>query len=270
MRLSVILSTFNSPELLEKVLVGYDRQSYRDFELLVADDGSGLRTRRLLDRLGAQVTYDLRHVWHEDRGFRKCAILNRAIEAAEGDYLIVSDGDCIPWSSFIETHLRCAEPGWFLSGGYFKLPRQLSQQLTVDEVSKGRGEDVRWLRRQGLERSWSTWRLTTGPGMGRALDTLTTTRASWNGHNASGWKEDIVRVNGFDERMGYGGEDRELGERLVNLGRRGRQVRYRAICLHLWHERSYVEESVLAKNLQIRAETARSGASFTPYGIHRD
>ena len=83
--------------------------------------------------------------------------------------------------------------------------------------------------------------LSLGPCLASLLDALTPTRATWNGGNASGWRADVLRVNGFDERMGYGGEDRELGERLVNAGIRGKQVRHRTITVHLDHARPYIQ-----------------------------
>lgn len=270
MQLSVLLSTYNSADLLEKVLVGYQRQRILDFELLVADDGSGTETRELIERMRGEVSYDLRHVWHEDRGFRKCRILNRAIEEASGDYLVLSDGDCIPWSSFLTVHREHARPRLFLSGGYHRMSRQLSESVTCADVAKGRIEDLGWLRARGLDRSWRSRRLAAGGAAAAALDLLTPTRPSWNGHNASGWKTDLLEVNGFDERMGWGGEDRELGERLVNLGVRGRQIRHRAILMHLCHDRGYVDSDIVAANLEIRKETARTSARFTPYGIRNE
>ena len=99
------------------------------------------------------------------------------------------------------------------------------------------------------------------------MNTITPTAATWNGHNASGWKSDIMEANGFDERMQYGGEDRELGERLVNKGLKGVQIRYSAICLHLHHERSYVKKEMIEKNKKIRAKTKRDKITKTPYGI---
>ncbi len=268
MVVSVILSTYNSPDLLERTLAGYSRQTVeKSFEVVVADDGSSDETRELVDRLRRDFELDLRHVWHEDRGFRKCEILNRAIEQARGEYLVFSDGDCIPWSEFLAIHLRLACRGRFLSGGYFHLPRELSEGLTVDDVRQGRAESLEWLHRHGLPRSWRSRRLGSSASVGRIFDLLTPTRPSWNGHNASGWKDDLVQVNGFDERMGWGGEDRELGERLVNLGLRGVQIRHRALCLHQWHERSYVNDEVVAENLRMRGETARERATYTTHGI---
>jgi glycosyltransferase involved in cell wall biosynthesis len=264
---SVVLSTYQSPALLERTLHGYRRQRLDRFEIVIADDGSGPETAELVERLRRELGLDLRHVWHQDRGFRKCEILNRAIEASRGEYLVFSDGDCIPWSGFVAAHAALARRGAFLSGGYFQMPRALTERITVDDVASGRIEDTRWLRANGLPPSLRARRLVLARAAGRLLDALTPTRPTWNGHNASGWRGDLLEVNGFDERMGYGGEDRELGERLVLAGRRGVQIRHRAICLHQWHERGYVSEEVLRRNRSIRDETARRRVARTPYGI---
>ncbi|MDP9348746.1 MAG: glycosyltransferase, partial [Gemmatimonadota bacterium] len=135
MRASVVLTTYNQPRQLELVLRGYAVQTRRDFQVVVADDGSGEETREVLERLRRETGLDLLHVWHEDRGFRKCTILNRAILAASGDYLVFSDGDCIPRRDFVEAHLRLAEPGRFLSGGYLRLSPAVSARITPADVT---------------------------------------------------------------------------------------------------------------------------------------
>lgn len=270
MSLSVILSTYNSPTLLRKVLCGYSVQTHHDFEIVIADDGSTGETRDLVDTLRGELGLRIRHVWHEDDGFRKCTILNRAIEASTTDYLLFSDGDCIPRPDFLAVHAALRRPGRFLSGGYFKLPRDVSEALSCEDILAGRAADVAQLRRLGLPWTWRGARLGAGPRLARLLDFVTPTRASWNGHNASGWREDIVRVNGFDERMKYGGEDREMGERLVHAGIRPVQLRHRAICVHLWHERGYVRDEDWRRNDEIRRETARRRARYTPHGIVKE
>src|SRR5690554_2143218 len=106
MDISVIITTYNQPEWLEKVLWGCAVQTFPHFEIIIADDGSGPETREAIERMRSQLPMPLRHVWHEDRGFRKCEILNRAIAAASGDYLIFLDGDCIPRRDFVDVHRR--------------------------------------------------------------------------------------------------------------------------------------------------------------------
>ena len=265
--ISVILSTYNMPDWLEKSLVGYAAQDHRDFEIVIADDGSTEDTAHVVERFKRESSLQIKHVWHTDDGFRKCAILNRAINRAEGDYLLFSDGDCIPRSDFVRQHFEAAKPQHFLSGGYYKLPMSLSKQLTREDIESGNAFSATWLRQQGLPFSHRLLRLAAQGTMARVLNHLTTTRPTWNGHNASGWTSDVVDANGFDERMRYGGEDRELGERLVNAGIRPIQIRYQAVCLHLDHARGYIKQVDLDNNARIREITRAEHLTFTDHGI---
>lgn len=268
--IAVVLSTYNSPQLLERVLAGYAVQSRRDFGIVIADDGSGPATQELLERARRQLGLRILHAWQEDRGFRKCAALNRAIAAADADYLIFSDGDCIPHPDFVATHAALAAPGRFLSGGYLKLPQAVSERLTVEHVLAGRATDLASLRSLGLPAGLRfRTRLRARGVLARLGDLLTPTRATWNGHNSSCWRADALRANGFDERMGYGGEDREFGERLMNAGIRAVQIRFRAPCVHLYHTRGYVDPVRLGQNAAIRAETRRRRAIVTEHGIRQ-
>lgn len=264
---SAIISTYNQPRWLEKALWGYAAQRFRDFEVLVADDGSGPATAEVIARLQGYNGLRLVHVWHEDRGFRKTEILNRAVLAAQGEYLIFSDGDCIPHPDFVATHVRLAGERRFLSGGYLKLPMSLSESITEDDVASGRAFDRRWLESRGWRGGRRAIRLPRSRAVATMLDLLTPTSASWNGHNASTWREAIVAVNGFDLDMGYGGEDRALGERLMNLGYRGRRVRFRAPCLHLDHPRPYADPEVIRANRRIRDEIRRTRDVRTRRGL---
>ncbi|MFN2564657.1 MAG: glycosyltransferase family 2 protein [Gemmatimonadaceae bacterium] len=266
-RVSVVLSTYNQPRWLEKALWGYAAQRFTGFEVLVADDGSGPETADVVSRLRETTDLRLVHVWHEDRGFRKTEILNRAVLAASGDYLIFSDGDCIPHPDFVATHVGLARERCFLSGGYIKLPMAVSQQITEDDVRSCRAFDAAWLRAQGWRGRRRAIRLPRSAAVATLLDALTPTRATWNGHNASTWRAAIVAVNGFDLDMGYGGEDRALGERLVNLGLRGRRVRFRASCLHLDHPRPYADPEVIRANRRIRDDIRRTGDARTRRGL---
>ena len=121
-----------------------------------------------------------------------------------------------------------------------------------------------------MKSSFKNNKLTSKGLISKILNILTPTNASWNGHNASGWKKDIMAVNGFDERMQYGGQDRELGERLFNLGIKSKQIRYSAVCIHLDHKRGYKTPETMAKNQAIRKHTRDSKTPWTPYGIIKD
>ena len=266
---SVIFSTFRQPEWLRKVLCGFASQTHRDFEVVLADDGSGAKTAEVVRLAKNSTGLEIEHVWQPDRGFRKCRILNKAITRARGDYLIFTDGDCIPHPEFVERHLKLAEPGRFLSGGLLRLPLGLSHNIQSDDIASGRCFNVSWLRSQGMPLTYKLLKLGAGLGFGAVLDRVSPATAGWNGHNTSGWKEHILEANGFDERMGYGGEDRELGERLENAGVRGKRIRHRVTCLHLDHPRGYVDPDIRAANLAIRGETKRLRRTRTEHGIAR-
>jgi len=268
--ISIIISTYNSTEWLKKTLWGYNTQTYRNFEMVIADDGSTSETADILDELRKEVFFPIIHVWHEDNGFQKSQILNKAILACTTPYILMSDGDCIPKDNFVETHVHYKEEGYFLSGGYHKLPLQLSQDIQQEDIYSGRCFDVAWLKRHGMKSSFKNNKITSAGVKSALLNKITPTTPSWNGHNSSGWKADILAVNGFDERMQYGGQDRELGERLVNAGIKPKQIRYSTVCLHLDHPRGYATEASISKNKAIREATKSQKLVRTPFGIHKD
>ena len=264
---TVIFSTYRQPEWLKKTLCGFAHQTHRDFEVIVADDGSGEDTAEVIRTARNATGLEIRHVRQRDHGFRKCRILNKAIAAARGEYLIFTDGDCIPQPEFVSRHLDLSEPRRFLSGGLLRLPLGLSHNIQADDIAAGNCFSASWLRDRGMPLTYKLLKLTAGSGFGALLDRISPATAGWNGHNASGWKTEILAANGFDERMGYGGEDRELGERLENAGIRGKRIRHRVTCLHLDHPRGYVDPRVRAANLAIRQETRRTRRTRTAHGI---
>ncbi|MGQ0585858.1 MAG: glycosyltransferase family 2 protein [Gammaproteobacteria bacterium] len=267
MRMSIVVTTYNSPDWLEKVAWGFAHQTHRDFELVIADDGSGPETAQRIELLRRDTGLEILHVWQEDDGFQKTKILNKAINAARTDYLLFTDGDCVPRNDYVAVHARNAAKGRFLSGGYFKLPMATSRAITRDDIASGRAFDVSWLRANGVPLSRGLLKLAVRGTAMRLLNAITPTRASWNGHNASGWKADIVAVNGYDERMQWGGLDRELGERLENHGVHGVQLRYSAVCIHLDHPRGYKSPDVVAFNREIRHIVKTRRRTWTEHGL---
>lgn len=252
MDVSVIISTYNQPAWLEKVLHGYIEQDYRAFELIVADDGSRDETRELIGRFSRESDLPIRHIWQADQGYRRSVILNAAILASRGGYLIFSDGDCIPRQDFVGTHLRLREPGAFLSGGSVYLSTEVSRALETEDVVTGRFADPRWLSERGEKLGRHRLRLTSPGRAATLLDHFTTTRPTWNLNNASTWRDPIFSVNGMEMEMQYGGADRALGSRLENLGIRGKRARFRAVLLHLDHARPYKTKESIQHNKGIR------------------
>lgn len=270
MTVSVIFSTYNSPDWMEKTLWGLHYQTFQDFEIVIADDGSTADTKERISRFEAESGRQVKHVWQPDEGFQKTRILNKALVASEGDYIVFTDGDCILRNDFLAVHMDYRERGYFLSGGYFKLPMATSHAITRQDIETGRAFEIDWLLSHGLTKTHKTMKLTATGWKAKWLNRLTPTKATWNGHNVSGWREDIFAANGFDERMQYGGEDRELGERLFNRGIKSKQIRYSAICVHLDHARGYVKQEMRDKNRAIRRYTKQHKVTRTPYGIVKD
>ncbi|MFX0558163.1 glycosyltransferase family 2 protein [Maribacter sp. CXY002] len=266
-KISVIVSTYNAEEWLKKVLWGFDQQTFKDFEVVIADDGSRDATKELIEEMSLQVSYPIVHVWQEDDGFQKSMILNKAVVACRSEYIIMTDGDCIPREDFVQVHYINKQQGYFISGGYYMLPMNISKLISLEDIEKQRCFNINWLKEKGIPKTFKNNKLTATGIFSKLLNWITPTNASWNGHNSSGWKKDIVNVNGFDERMQYGGQDRELGERLFNFGIKSKQLRYSAVCVHLDHKRGYKTPESIAKNVGIRRKTKYEKRVWTHYGI---
>lgn len=267
---SIIISTYNEPQWLEKVIWGYSVQTTSNFQVVIADDGSRQETKDLIRNLKYRTGLDMLHVWHEDKGYQKCVILNKAIANLKSEYLIFTDGDCIPRKDFISVHLKNAEKGYFLSGGTIRLPIGLSRSINKDHIISQRCFDKEWLLKNGLDDNFlKNLKLTNSPDLANTLNRLTTARKTWNGGNASGWRKDIIRANGFNEELKYGGQDREFGLRMNNLGIRSKQLRFSAICLHLDHERSYRTEEAIMHNLARRKQVIREKITKIEKGLDK-
>lgn len=261
----VIVSTYNNPEWLEKVLWGLMNQTHPANEILIADDGSDERTRELIRRYQSRLP--LKHVWHEDKGFRKTTILNQAVLAAQSEYLIFMDQDLVPRRDFISQHYKHARRGHFVSGGAIMVPETLSHALTEEDIRSGNAFRIGWLRTHGMPWNWKMSKLWSNPLLCRLMNFLTPTNASWNGGNASTWREYIIQAKGFDTRMRYGAEDREFGQRLENAGITGIQLRYGTPLLHLYHQRPYRNEQDWQANRAIWQQTKKEHLITTSYGL---
>ena len=268
MKVTILFTTYNSPVWLEKVLWGYSAQSFKDFDIIVADDGSTDETKQLIDRVREESKLDIKHVWHEDNGFQKCEILNKAILTVETDYIIFSDGDCIPHPEFVAEHIKHIKPNRFLTGSVMRLPMQTSEHITKADILNGTCFDWDWLVENGLPVTRKHLKYKAKGLWAEILNTITPAPKSFLGCNASAWKKDILDINGFDQRMQYGGLDRELGVRLRNNGVEAKNVRYNAHVLHLDHPRGYRDPEMVAKNKKLRVFNEKNKVKTTEYGFN--
>lgn len=270
MNCELIVTTYNSPRALVLTLLSVALQQRLPDRICIADDGSGPETLQAIEAFGARFPHlRLRHIWHEDRGFRKNEILNRAIATSQADYLVFIDGDCLIHPGFIARHLALAHPRRFLSGSLIRLGQAPSDGVDEADILSGRVFDRRWLAEVGALGRFST-RLKAGLApswLADWLERIYPVGRNWCGANASAYRDAILKVNGLDETMTYGGEDKELGIRLENSGVRGRHVRFTAPLVHLEHPRSYRDPArIKAQREKLRA--ARQGKLIaTPEGI---
>jgi glycosyltransferase involved in cell wall biosynthesis len=270
MKVSVIITTYNAEEWLRKVLVGYSIQTETDFEIIIADDGSNEKTRQVIDSFSDVFRYKIQHVWHPDNGFQKCKIVNQAILKTQSEYLIFTDGDCIPRKDFVASHYKYREVGYMLSGGYFKLPLSISTIISYENIKNQDCFSIKWLLKIGLKRNFKLIKLIQNQYFTSFMNWITPTKKTFNGHNSSCFKKDILSVNGFNEKMQYGGLDRELGERLFNFGILAKQIRYTTICVHLDHKRGYNAPEIWNKNNAIRDFNKKNNITYIESGIYRE
>jgi glycosyltransferase involved in cell wall biosynthesis len=267
LRLSVIVTTYNNPRALSLVLAGLVRQTIRAFELLIADDGSGPDTTAAIDAFAPHAPFPVRHIWQPDEGFRKCAILNKAVLAATGSYLIFFDGDCIAPAHTIAAHVGAARPQRYLTGGKVQLGQHFTDQLSVDAVRRGQLDRVGlWWRHVGKVRRRVISRL---PGIRTLLDRNVKRPPAWRGENSSTFAEHVHQVGGFDERFTYGLEDADFGHRLQAAGIMPRSLRYLAPVFHLEHPRPYVRPDDWTANQAIFDANRAAHMTVTPYGLTR-
>ena len=264
----LIFSTYNSPRSLALCLESIRAQRVLPQSIAIADDGSGDETRAIIEGFTLPGVA-LRHVWHADQGFRKCEILNKAIASSTADYLIFIDGDVMIHPGFIQRHLDMARRGRFMTGSLIRLDKQATESVTPAMVQAGTVFDRGWLRANRAIDGVSTW-LKTMPfslPVMALLDRLSPVRPSLCGANASAFRDEVLAVGGFDERMKYGGLDKELGARLGNNGTKGAHLRYSAPLVHLDHPRGYADPEGRKRNRELIERVRRDGVRVTEHGI---
>ncbi len=255
-QISLIISTYQRPDALEKVLRGVAGQTEMPGEVLLADDGSGPETRAVAERWKPEIA--LRHLWHEHIGFRKTIILNKSLAEFRGEYVVLLDGDCVPHRRFIADHARLAERNFWVQGRRCFVRNRFVPQFDVKTTYIWRAILARQITGwpKAIRWPWAVIRRNAG-------------QRGIIGCNMGFWRDDLLAVNGFDEEYtGWGiGEDSDVGTRLYHLGRPRKFVHGRAIVYHLNHpqlDRAHVEAS-----RQRLADTIRSGKIRCDRGVHQ-
>jgi glycosyltransferase involved in cell wall biosynthesis len=228
--ISIVVSTYERPDALDAVLRALSRQSDRNFEVVVADDGSGVSTADVIAAWKGRLP--LAHVRHEHAGFRAAEIRNRAIVASGGAYCIFLDGDCIPRADFIARHRALAEPGWFVAGNRILLSEELTRDVLSQKLEPEQWTLASLVGRRGINRVAPALHLPLGPLRKSAP-------SRWEGArtcNLAAARADLDRVDGFDASYnGWGLEDSDLAIRLIHAGVKRKDGRFATGVFHLWH-----------------------------------
>ena len=263
--ISVIVTTYNREDALAASLRSLRGQTDADFEVIVADDGSGPATAALIETVKSVIGHRVVHVWHEDKGFRAGEIRNRAVLASRGDYIVFLDGDCIVRPDFVAIHRRLAERCCFVTGNRILLSRELTAQVLRDGLTPETWGCATWLGKRlsgGVNRLSALLKLPLGP--------LRRLRAKqWKGARSANlaiWRGDLVTVDGYDaDYAGWGKEDSDIIVRLLRAGVTRKDGSFATGVIHLWHAEA--DRSALPENERKLAEILDGDGVRTKRGL---
>ena len=260
-KISVIVATYNWPEALDMCLQSLNQQTDNNFEIIIADDGSGFPTKKIVDESISKSTVITKHVWQEDNGCRKTRIANRAIEVAEGDYLVFIDGDCLAQPDFIHQHRKLAQKNYLVTGSRVLLSEKLTKQLLTlnhwnyDHFKKHLFQyrvqgDINKLLQLLIKRPDGRWR-----------DFKKFIWRRIKGCNMACWKYDAIAIKGFDESLvGWAHEDADFVFRLEHYGVHRKSGSWATEVIHLYHHvRDQSLNSASIDRLKKKIEQMKSG-----------
>ncbi|MEG3591993.1 MAG: glycosyltransferase family 2 protein [Pseudomonadota bacterium] len=264
---SIIITTYNRPEALNMVLRALNKQKNKKFEVIVADDGSDKDTQLMISALENKLDFRIRHVWHEDNGFRAAEIRNKAVLKSTGDYLIFLDGDCIPLPDFIVSHARLSEKGWFIRGNRILLSKKFTNDALSTNIKIYKWPKHYWIKQRLLNNIKRIIPLVSMPNS--KLRKIR--KKQWVGVktcNLGVWKKDFVAINGFDENyQGWGREDSDLAVRLINNNINRKEGTFATGVLHLWHKANS-RENFEKNDLQLE-KTIKNESTWAETGYSR-
>lgn len=229
MKTTLLITTYNWPDALQLLLDSVRAQRVMPDEIVIGDDGSTDDTRLLVERYAKLLPVPVVHVWQPDEGFRRTSILNKAIARATGDYIIQVDGDVVLNPHFVADHINTAQKGCFVCGSRVKLSASVTHRIFARKKARLNLWNmplscVTNSFRSRLLRRFMAFRYA------RRIDHL-------RGCNMAYWKEDAVRVNGYNEDLKeWGHEDAEFAYRLHFAGVRKKCLKMGGVLYHLYHK----------------------------------
>jgi len=248
-KVSLIAAVYKDVQALELIIKALKKQTYKNFEFIVAEDGQSTEMSEYLAQV-EETFFNIIHTRQEDLGLRKSMSQNNAIRASTGEYLIFIDGDCVPYSTFIEFHVALAEGGYFLGGKRVNLGPLFSEQvrngqLDVYDLEKKFLLNFMAINKDAKEKhaeegfSFSPESLVYKLFMKNRKKKLQLV-----GCNFSCFKEDMVKINGFNEELEGAAvaADADIEWRLEAIGLKVKSCKFVANQFHLFHKRSGEQE----------------------------
>lgn len=224
---ALIISTYNWPEALELVLKSVAQQTDMPDEIIIADDGSSQLTADVIEGCRTRYQLPVTHIWHEDKGFRKSRILNKAVKEVKSAYIIEIDGDIILDSNFVEDHRNAAKQGFFVQGS-----RAMVTEVKSKEILQSQKNHFSFFT-SGLYNRFNAFRM---PALSWIFQMIPSDPYHIKGCNLAFWKSDYISVNGYDNNFnGWGGEDYEFGARLIHRGIKRKLLKFAALSFHIYH-----------------------------------
>ncbi len=271
-QVSLIISFYNNIDLLKIIFAALEQQTFKAFEVVIADDGSSKEVVRKVHKLMVSSSFPVQHCWHEDQGWRKNIILNQAVLSSRSNYLIFIDGDCIPHRCFIEEHFEHRHPGIVLTGRRVQLTQRLSTQLTENRIINGSFErhlkiklliSTVFQKKLHIENAFRIKK----PYLRKVF--VKDKVKGIVGCNFSAHKADILKVNGFDERFLHPGtgEDTDLCRRMKRAGIMTISKKHLLTVYHIFHKRFDLKYQ---PNIDLLHENDKKGVTYTPFGIDRE
>ena len=263
--ISVVITTYNRPDALSAVVEACFAQSDKNFEIIIADDGSTANTKDCIGSLKTRSPVRLEHVWQPDEGFRAAMARNRGILAACGDYILFLDGDCIPQRDFVAQHRKLAAPGYLVSGSRVLLSQAMTQRVLAEQIDLPDASAVRKLGfRLGGHFNKLLQVLVSWPDLWRERSGFSWRRIK--SCNLGVWRRDLEVVNGFDESFsGWGHEDSDLVVRLFNAGVLRKDGAFATEVFHLWHREATREHA--QSNRRVVLERAANKTVLATKGL---
>ncbi len=231
---TVIVTTYNWKKALQAVLNGLRAQCNKNFEVIIADDGSKEDTKSLIEDIKKTFPVPLIHIHQEDQGFRAAACRNKAILKATGKYIIFLDGDCIPLPTFIDNHLTLCQEGYFVAGNRVLLNKNFTDEVLEKQLPIHQWSFFKWIIAKLKGQCNRILPLLNLPIPRKLI------LKKWQGAkgcNFAAWKSDLVKVNGWDESFeGWGFEDSDIIVRLIKSEIYRIDGRFKIPIIHLWHK----------------------------------